>query len=71
MEPKYKKYDDNAFQRDLESLQNPYDDVDVKKIIRSALRVEDETRQLKKKHGLKVDSQILYQPPPKENKDQK
>ena len=55
MEPKqYKKYDDQAFKKDLESMQNPYDEVDVKKIIRSALQIEDESRQIKKKNGIKV-----------------
>ena len=53
--PRKGKYDDNAFQRDLEQATKiagqatdyNTDDVDVAKIIRSALQIEDESRQLK------------------------
>ena len=70
--PKRKKYDDQAFQRDLENFGNPYsadgqgrnysDEVDVKQIIRTALQVEDESRQMKNRHlgGKNRDHDSLY-----------
>ena len=47
----YAKYDDKAFKKDLERFQDPNgaDEVDVRNIIRTALQVEDETRQMKSK----------------------
>ena len=67
----YKKYDDAAFQKDLQNLANPYDEVDVKQIIKSALQIEDETRQIKKKNGIKVAAPRLYQAPKMEKTIQK
>lgn len=51
----YKKYDDEAFQNDLKSFKfgdelYHRDEVDVKKIIQTALQVEDESHKLKAKH---------------------
>lgn len=63
-----RKYDDEAFQRDLENFRNPFgsnggaggDDLDVKQIIKTALQVEDASRQIKSKHsGARYDA--LYQ----------
>lgn len=39
---------------------DPYDEVDVKKIIQTALKVEDESRQIKHKNGYKVGDHNLY-----------
>jgi hypothetical protein len=62
----YKKYDDEAFKKDLEKYQDRdsryihRDELDVKQIIKTALQVEDESKRLKSKHtGTKYDS--LYQ----------
>lgn len=63
--PHKRRYDDDAFQRDLElaakaagtALDSNTNDVDVKQIIKSALQVEDESRQIKYP---KVNSEALY-----------
>ena len=51
----YKKYDDQAFEDDLRNFQKGEstirrDEVDVRKIIQTALMVEDESHALKSKH---------------------
>ena len=52
-------------------MTNLYDEVDVKKIIKSTLQIEDESRKIKKKNGIKVDTTNLYQVPKIQNKEEK